>query len=155
VNGKDAVSFPTTPLHLACKYGHTEVMAELLANGANARLLSAQGDSCLNIAVQYNRLAAVDLLIDAKVDVTLKNVVGKTCFHTGAEFGNHQPLRSLLPCLEKRLMSLRDVHGWTPLHEAARTDNWTVLGIVIEFDQLGPLEAGTRQQRRLVTRTTL
>ena len=53
-------------------------------------------------------------------------------------------MRSLLPCLEKRLMSLKDVRGWTPLHEAARTDNWTVLGIVIEFDQLGPLEVDAR-----------
>ena len=58
------------------------VTAELLANGANARLLSAEGDSCLNIAVQYNRHGAVDLLIDAKLDVTLKNSAGKTCFHT-------------------------------------------------------------------------
>jgi ankyrin repeat protein len=144
VDGRDAMVFPTTPLHLACKYGHGEVMEELLAAGANARLLSAEGDSCLNIAVQYNRHAAVELLLNAKLDVTLKNSKGRTCFHTAAEYGNYKPLRSLLPCLEKRLMSLKDKDGWTPLHTAAMTDNWTVLGIVIEFDQLAPHEVDAR-----------
>lgn len=147
VDGRDAISFPTTPLHLACKYGHVDVMQELLDSGANARLLSTEGDSCLNIAVRYNRHAAVELLINAKMDVTLQNTSGKTCFHTAAEAGNYKPLRSLLPCLEKRLTSLKDKNGWTPLHEAAATDNWTVLGIVIEFDQLAPHEVDTRDHR--------
>eukprot|EP00899_Mesostigma_viride_P006767 jgi/Mesvir1/16091/Mv08385-RA.1 len=42
VDGRDASAWPTTPLHLAARFGHVPVVEVLLAHGANVRLLSAR-----------------------------------------------------------------------------------------------------------------
>ncbi|KAK3274842.1 hypothetical protein CYMTET_16981 [Cymbomonas tetramitiformis] len=136
VDGRDAMSFPTTPLHLAVRYGHAEVTAVLLNKGANMRLQSADGDTAIDEAVKYGRMRVLELLLEAGVDVVMPSRNGNTAFHTASYYGQFKALRTLMAYLECTVTELRDRQGQTPLNACAKTDNWVVIDIFIEYDKL-------------------
>eukprot|EP00240_Pyramimonas_obovata_P000249 CAMPEP_0118927864 /NCGR_PEP_ID=MMETSP1169-20130426/5244_1 /TAXON_ID=36882 /ORGANISM="Pyramimonas obovata, Strain CCMP722" /LENGTH=1671 /DNA_ID=CAMNT_0006869721 /DNA_START=246 /DNA_END=5258 /DNA_ORIENTATION=- len=136
VDGRDGLAYPTTPLHLAAKYGHAEVVAVLLSKGANMRLHSKEGETAIEIAVRYGRMNVLELLLQAGCDVEMPNRFGKTSYHTAAQFGQYKALRALMPYLEHDVTDLRDEAGASPLHCAALTDQWQVVDIFVEYDRL-------------------
>ena len=54
-----------TALSLAAQFGHNEVVAELLAHGANCHIRNKQFESALDLACSNGRLETVRLLLDA------------------------------------------------------------------------------------------
>lgn len=54
-DGRDGKQFPTTPLHLACRFGHPDVVRLLLSSGANPRILSAEGETALELCIKNMR----------------------------------------------------------------------------------------------------
>lgn len=54
-----------TPLHCAAQHGHTGVLTTLLAHGADPNIPNFRGETSLDLAAQYGRLQAVQMLIRA------------------------------------------------------------------------------------------
>ncbi len=52
-----------TPLHLACQYGHNEVVAYLIENGASPTLRNAELYNCLEIAIMNQHEKVVKKLL--------------------------------------------------------------------------------------------
>ena len=52
-----------TALHWAAQYGHTAVVSQLLEHGCDPTIHNAREESALDLAAQYGRLEAVDLLV--------------------------------------------------------------------------------------------
>lgn len=55
-----------TPLHLAARNGHAEIVKLLLQTGAQIDRRTLHGDNCLDLAIHYNRYNVAETLIDSK-----------------------------------------------------------------------------------------
>jgi ankyrin repeat protein len=53
-----------TPLFIACQNGHLEVVRELLARGANPRLVTNSGATAHSVATHKGHAAIVQLLTE-------------------------------------------------------------------------------------------
>src|SRR5208337_3289553 len=92
-----------TPLHLAAKWGHKEVVALLLANQAEIDSENKWGQTALHWASQDGHKDMVALLLDHGAQVNAKDVHGQTPLHISARWepelaellrqrGGHAPL---------------------------------------------------------------
>jgi ankyrin repeat protein len=74
----------STPLHCAAWKGHTEVVAVLLAAGADVNANNNNehwGTTPLHAAAHANQAAIAQLLIDKGADVNAHDLAGKTPLH--------------------------------------------------------------------------
>jgi hypothetical protein len=66
------------PLHYAATNGHTDIMQLLLDGYAYIDASAPNGATPLMMAAEFGNIAAVQLLLDAGADATLKNRLGQT-----------------------------------------------------------------------------
>jgi len=81
--GLDSVG--NTPLHWACRGGHTDCVKELLAlpnPPVNAQ--NKMGDTALHLAAAHNRLEVLPLLLQAGADCSIANSDGQTADKIGS-----------------------------------------------------------------------
>lgn len=102
-------------LHIASEEGHTDVVNELLANGAVADcLVVGSKDTALTLACRMERDAIAAILIKAGADVNHANMYGNTSLH--------ETIREDFLGLGKKLMkagadiNLVNHKGSSPLH---------------------------------------
>ncbi|CEI62578.1 hypothetical protein FVEN_g5114 [Fusarium venenatum] len=118
VNRKDESGL--TPLHYAVRQkGSVEVMALLLAYGADIHARDFKGNTCLMLAVTKE---GVEFLLENGADVTTQNEDGFSCLHEAIRsttlFMNYRLLVKIYPVLLKNgaNVNARDRHGRTCLH---------------------------------------
>jgi ankyrin repeat protein len=117
-----------TPLHVAAKGGHKDVVEQLLHHKADVNPKDNKGHTPLHLAVSKNRKniwmhpycevwedhkAAVTLLVSNKADVNAKDNDGYTPLHLAAEQGCIDLVELLLA--NKADVNARNNHGLTPL----------------------------------------
>ena len=87
-----------TPLHLAAHFGRLDVMKTLLANGADHRAVSRNGNEnqSLQAAAAGHQTAAVELLLKAGAAVDARSHGGFTALHIAASNGIPEMVRLLL-----------------------------------------------------------
>jgi ankyrin repeat protein len=86
-----------TPLHLAAKNGHRNVMTFLLEHGAAINHARQDGVTPLFVAVQEGRRDVVALLLQKGADVNAHALIGDvTPLHIGAYKGDQQMITFLL-----------------------------------------------------------
>ncbi|XP_043955649.1 caskin-2-like isoform X2 [Gambusia affinis] len=106
----------TTPLHLAARNGHKDVIRLLLKAGIDINKTSKSG-TALHEAALYGKTEAVRLLLDAGVDVNIRNTYNQTALDIVNQFTTSHASKDI-----KQL--LRDATGI--LQVRALKDHWNL-----------------------------
>jgi palmitoyltransferase len=57
----------STPLHWAARHGHSQMIALLIQNGANAEIRDGEGFTALHIGAQFGSTPVVAYLVSLKL----------------------------------------------------------------------------------------
>ncbi|XP_069813793.1 oxysterol-binding protein-related protein 1 isoform X2 [Dendropsophus ebraccatus] len=95
--GESKSNMGWTPLHLACYFGHTEVVDDLLKAGADINVLNDMGDTPLHRAAFTGRKELVMLLLESNADTTVINGEGQTA----ADVAQDKEIKSMLEAAQR------------------------------------------------------
>ena len=136
-----------TPLHLAARHGHYEVVKVLLEFSSDLEIdvnaLDFNGMTPFIRALAHGHLQVVKLMIDQSrmyhIDLRIKEDIqfsnGMTPLHLAARHGHDKVVKLLLEFssdLEIDVNAL-DLNGMAPLHLAARHGHYDVVKVLLEF----------------------
>ncbi|KAF1966642.1 ankyrin [Bimuria novae-zelandiae CBS 107.79] len=76
------------PLHMAILHLRFEIMASLIAYGAQINLQNQAGDTPLHIAARKSSRYELQLLLDQNADVSMRNKMGQFPLHVAATWNN-------------------------------------------------------------------
>lgn len=121
-------------------------------SGATINMLDSRGSAALHLAIRYNKLDVVKILIENGANPNIQDsalhVKGQTPLHFAALF-NQQKIAEYI--VEKGAeISKQDEGGYTPLHIAARYGRLEVVKTICEsfkFDTLNHILNWQRAQR--------
>eukprot|EP00435_Cladocopium_sp_Y103_P012962 s1162_g3.t1 len=133
-----------TPLHVACRFGHPEIVKLLLeARADKNKAHPMDGITPLYIAAAEHQLESLQLLIQHQADVNQASTEhGLTPLHLAAEDGALQVLDSLLAA--KAHLDRQDLRGATALHLACEEGHVGVAYLLIEAQANLNLPENTR-----------
>ena len=77
-----------TPLHLASRYGHPDIVQLLLYHGTDVDVRSADDRTPLHLASLFGRLAVAQVLLDRGAKVDAHEVDGWTSLHLASAMGH-------------------------------------------------------------------
>uniref|UniRef100_A0A8C5P000 Oxysterol-binding protein-related protein 1 n=1 Tax=Jaculus jaculus TaxID=51337 RepID=A0A8C5P000_JACJA len=95
--GRSKSNLGWTPLHLACYFGHRQVVQDLLKAGAEVNVLNDMGDTPLHRAAFTGRKELVMLLLEYNADTTVVNGNGQTA----KEATHDKEIRNMLEAVER------------------------------------------------------
>ena len=92
-----------TPLLAACRRGHSDTVAFLLAHGADSNVIGSDSMSALHIVAQRNDVATLNVLLEANVSLRAKNKDGLTALDIAARNSNEVIKSRLLQSSRQQL----------------------------------------------------
>ncbi|XP_053252341.1 oxysterol-binding protein-related protein 1 isoform X4 [Podarcis raffonei] len=95
--GRSKSNLGWTPLHLACYFGHTSVVKDLLKAGAEVNVLNDMGDTPLHRAAFTGRKEVVMLLLEYEADTSIVNGNGQTA----KDVTHDKEIREMLEAVER------------------------------------------------------
>ncbi|XP_062230528.1 E3 ubiquitin-protein ligase XB3-like [Phragmites australis] len=118
-------------LHIAAANGHLEVLSMILDRGVPPDALNRHKQTPLMLAAMHGKINCVLKLLQAGANILMfDSVHARTCLHHAAYFGHVDCLQAILSAAQTtpvadswgfaRFVNVRDDHGATPLHLAAR-----------------------------------
>ncbi|KJD34517.1 ankyrin [Tamlana nanhaiensis] len=91
------IAKPSQDIHEAIIANNFEVVKQHIANGSDInKIETMSGSTPLLTAVTFNKPKIVAALLQAKVDLSIKNNDGSTALHTAAFFGRTETVKMLL-----------------------------------------------------------
>lgn len=127
VQARDDHSY--TSLHWAGIRSHWRIFSELVAAGADANAVGADGGTPLHWTSHHDRADMAALLLDAGADVNARNRWGRSPLHVAARRGCDAVAVLLLE--RGADLTAETAEGWTPLHTAMMADHLGVAAILI------------------------
>uniref|UniRef100_A0A2N9E6V1 PGG domain-containing protein n=1 Tax=Fagus sylvatica TaxID=28930 RepID=A0A2N9E6V1_FAGSY len=126
-----------TPLHDACRRGHTEVLKLLLENDPWAACkLNADNQSAFFMACSHGHVDLVKLLLNQSWLVGLvDDGLDPTCLHVAASRGHTGVVQELLNVFPDLAWKV-DENGYSPLHHASMKAKTAIFEV---FEQMAPL----------------
>ena len=125
IDSKDDES-SATPLIIAVKENHVEVMKYLLQKGADISLTTGSDKrNALHIASQYGSVAAIEMLLSYDLRPDSRDREGNTPLVCAAACGQIEAVNCLLKHGADPF--LRGEHGWSLLHFAAQSGNVIII----------------------------
>nr|XP_056710191.1 oxysterol-binding protein-related protein 1 isoform X1 [Euleptes europaea] len=95
--GRSKSNLGWTPLHLACYFGHTGVVKDLLKAGAEVNVLNDMGDTPLHRAAFTGRKEVAMLLLEYGADTSIVNGNGQTA----KDVTHNKEIREMLEAVER------------------------------------------------------
>ncbi|RYE14430.1 MAG: ankyrin repeat domain-containing protein [Rickettsiales bacterium] len=121
-----------TPLHIASREGHNDIVTALLKSGAYINATDISGKTPLHIAVENGHNNIVTKLLSAEAYVNATDKFGYTALHYAAEKGNTNIVKELLS--KGAYVNATNEHGKTPLHLAAEAGRTETVKVLLERD---------------------
>jgi palmitoyltransferase ZDHHC13/17 len=138
-------SLPVTPLQLAARKGHVEIMDLLVQHGANPCLVDSQDFSCLHsVTHSSNYSALLYVLCQPEIAVDESDNMGLTPLHWAAQQGDEVSVEVLLEFGANP--NVVDCNGFTTLHWAASGGNKSCISQLLEAG--ADLRAMNRDHRK-------
>lgn len=132
-----------SPLHYAVRGGNQELLAALLAAGADINLRDSLGNTALNTAATCGTLDTVQLLLGHGADIELADIDGSTPLASTACFNRPEVTKVLLD--RGADTEAADNEKWTPLIWAVKKDNLEVVKLLL--DHSAKVEAASKGQQ--------
>jgi ankyrin repeat protein len=124
---------PSRPVHAACFAGHTEVVRQLIASGAELDVENTSGASPFFLACERGHVDIVRVLAEADADMEKADNSLSTPLFTAAEHGQTKVVRLLLS-LGVQLDTAGQA-GLTALHAACHLENKEVASLLCKCDR--------------------
>ena len=124
-------SWEQTPMHVAARAGHDEILSLLLEHGAGVDGRSIFGETPLHQASQNGEIEAGRCLLDHGADINARNNDNWTPLFLAVFFGHIEFAQMLLE-REARVNAHDDSLGRTPLYWAVVKKNTQAVGLLLE-----------------------
>ncbi len=118
-----------TPLILAARNGHVEVVRTLLINKAEVNHINHEKIGALQYAVESDDANLVKLMLAGGADVAVRNEIDQGLLHLAL---SHAVAEVLIAVGADP--NLKDAEGMTPLHHATILGDLALLRLLVEFD---------------------
>ena len=106
-----------TALHLACMFGHLEVVQYLASEiKLNLDILNLDGQTCFHLASKYGQLLVMQYFSSINANISCKDKNGSTPLHIACQYG-YLNIAELLSTTDSE--SVLDADGRNPLHIAS------------------------------------
>ncbi|KAK7489800.1 hypothetical protein BaRGS_00018982 [Batillaria attramentaria] len=122
----------STPLHVACETGKTDVAILLISLDADVNVKDNYGYTPLHFACNGDNTQTALLLIQHHADVNVKDNGGHTPLHRACDVGNTQT--ALLLIQHHADVNVKNNDGHTPLHYACLFGNTQTAVLLIQHD---------------------